>query len=284
MSVVGVDEGGGNLEPLPEGQERLRLQSFLHGLPASVLAEKLMQMADSNFEIERELQCWRRASLVVCDPAELEAIVGGMLRPGPRYIQLGEGREYVRRGEAVLPLLRQTCARDAQAAVTLGGHALRRAWELSQEADDSYGEFGELCQAIGAEWLRCLQVAGTQPAAFGQTYLQLVLDDPCESFDTKAAEAAMGDAACQEMRQALQQRWRAAKDALRLELERWEEKQARRKGRYAGPPPRPDSTLSQLQRLHREQLEAAGDIDGTLAMLREDLSRPDAHACVIGFL
>jgi hypothetical protein len=39
-----------------------------------------------------------------------------------------------------------------------------------------------------------------------------------------------------------------------------------------------------LQRLHREQLEAAGDINGTLAMPREDLSRPDAHACAIGFL
>ncbi|WP_157269023.1 DUF6880 family protein [Azohydromonas aeria] len=283
MSAVDVSQAG-DLEPLPEVQERLRLQSFLQGLPASVLAEKLMQMADSDFEIERELQCWRRASEVTCKPAELEAIADGMLRPGRHYIKLGEGRGYVRRGEAVLPLLRQTCVRDAQAAVQLGGHALRRAWELSQEADDSYGEFGELCQAIGAEWLRCLQAAGPQPATFGRTYLHLVLDDPYESFDTAAAEAAMGEAACQEMRRALQQRWRAAKDALLLEIEQWEEKQARRKGRYAGPAPRPDSALSQLERLHREQLEAAGDIDGILAVLHEDLCRPDAHACVIGFL
>jgi hypothetical protein len=207
------------------------------------------------------LQCWRRASEVACDPAELEAIVDAMLRPGRRYIQLGEGREYVRRGEAVLPLLRQTCARDAQAAVTLGGQTLRRAWELSQEADDSYGEFGKLCQAIGAEWLRCLQAAGAQPAAFGQTDLQLVLDDPYESFDTTAAEAAMGEAACQEMRRALQQRWRAAKDALLAEQARREEAKARRKGRYAGMAPQPDSKLEHLESLYMEQLKRWGNID-----------------------
>ncbi|WP_029000951.1 hypothetical protein [Azohydromonas australica] len=283
MSAEDVD-GAGGLEPLPEMQERSRLQAFLHGLPASVLAKKLMQMADSDFQVERELQCWRRASEVTCDPAELVAIADGMLEPGRHYIKLGEGREYVRRGEAVLPLLRQTRARDTQAAVTLGSHALRRAWELMNQADDSGDEFGELCRAIGAEWLACLQAAGPQPGAFGEAYLQLLLEDPVESFDPVAAETAMGEAARQGLRQALQRRWRAAKDALRAEQARWEEARARRKGRYAGLPPRSDINLCELQRMHLEQLERAGNIDGALAVLREDLTTPQGHGAVIGLL
>jgi tetratricopeptide (TPR) repeat protein len=274
-------DGAGDLEPLPEMQERRRLQAFLHGLPVSVLAEKLMQMADSDFQIERELQCWRRASEVTCDPTELEAIADGMLEPGRHYIKLGEGREYVRRGEAVLPLLRQTCARDAQVAVRLGGHALRRAWELMNQADDSGDEFGELCRAIGAEWVACVHAAGPQPGAFGETYLQLLLEDPIESFDPAAAETAMGEAARQGLRQALQRRWRAARDALRAEQVRWEEARARRKGRYTGLPPRPDSNLWQLERMH---LERSGDIEGALAVLRDDLATPQRHAAVVGFL
>jgi hypothetical protein len=276
--------GAGDLEPLPEMQERRRLQAFLHGLPASVLAEKLMQMADSDFQVERELQCWRRASEVTCNPVELEAIADGMPAPGRHYIKLGEGREYVRRGEAVLPLLRQTCSRDAQVAVRLGSHALRCAWELMEQADDSGDEFGELCRAIGAEWLLCLRAAVPQPGAFGETYLQLLLDDPIESFDTVTAEAAMGEAARQGLRRALQQRWRAAKDALRAEQARWDEAKARRKGRYAGLLPRADINLCQLQRMHLEQLKSSDDIDGVLAVLREDLATPQGHAEVVGFL
>ena len=220
-------------------------------------------MADSDFEIERELHFWRRASEATCDPAELEAIVDGMLEPGRHYIKLGEGRGYVRRGEAVLPLLRQTCARDAQVAVKLGGHALRRAWELMNQADDSGDEFGELCRAIGAEWLACLHAAGPQPGAFGETYLQLRLEDPIESFDPGVAETAMGEVARQRLRQELQQRWRVAKDALRAEQARWEEAKARRKGRYAGLAPRPDSNLGQLEYLYVEQSKRWGDIDGS---------------------
>jgi tetratricopeptide (TPR) repeat protein len=280
VSTAGM-EGTGDLKTLPEMEERHRLEAFLHGLPASVLAEKLMQMADSDFAIARELQCWRRSSEVACDPAELEDIVARMLAPGRHYIKLGEGREYVRRGEAVLPLLRQTCARDAQVAVRLGGHALRRAWELMNQADDSGDEFGELCRAIGAEWVACVHAAGPQPGAFGETYLQLLREDPIESFDPAAAETAMGEAARQGLRQALQRRWRAARDALRAEQVRWEEARARRKGRYTGLPPRPDSNLWQLERMH---LERSGDIEGALAVLRDDLATPQRHAAVVGFL
>jgi hypothetical protein len=153
-----------------------------------------------------------------------------------------------------------------------------------EQADDSCDEFGELCRAIGAEWLLCLRAAGPQPGAFGETYLQLLLDDPIESFDTEAVEAAMGEAARQGLRQALQRRWRSAKDALRAEQVRWEEARARRKGRYAGLPPRPDINLCQLQRMHLEQLKSSGDIDGVLAVLREDLATPQGHAEVVGFL
>ena len=68
--------------------------------------------------------------------------------------------------------------------------------------------------AIGAEWLLALQAAGPRPAGFGDTYLQLRLEDPFGCFDAAAAEAALGDAARARFRHALAVRWREAKDAV----------------------------------------------------------------------
>lgn len=194
--------------------KRQALNDFLRDQSASTLADKLLALADRDHDISRELQQWRKASEATGDVAELKPLITDMLSPGRSFIAWDESHTYARRAEAVLPLLQQARTRNAMAATVLCLHALRRAWGVLQQADDSDGEIGELCQAIGDEWVASLQAAGAQPAAFGDTYLQVRLEDPFGCFDADAAEAAIGAPALGRYRRTLAERWRQAKDAV----------------------------------------------------------------------
>ena len=173
------------------------------------------------------------------------------------------------RAEAVLPLLAQARAQDPAGAVALCLHAMRRGWAVLMQADDSDGNIGGLIQAIGAEWVAALQRAGAQPAAFGDTYLQLLLDDPFGCFDTAAAEAAMGVSALTRYRKALAERWRQAKDATVAAKAEHDAQVAQTGTRRQRLPPierdtERDVRLWTLERMHLAQLDAMGDVDGAL--------------------
>jgi hypothetical protein len=179
----------------------------------------------------------------------------------------------VHRAEAVLPLLAQARAQDPAGAVALCLHAMRRGWAVLMQADDSDGNIGGLIQAIGAEWVAALERAGAQPAAFGDSYLQLLLDDPLGCFDTAAAEAAMGEPALTRYRQALAERWRHAKDATaatKAAAKAVHDALMTQAGaRRPRPPPierdtERDVRLWTLERMHLAQLDAMGDVDGAL--------------------
>lgn len=256
------------------------LRDFLHSRPAPALADKLLALAAQDRDLARELQQWQLAAEGDTDPAALQALVSKMLAPGRAFIDWDQSLAYVRRADAVLPLLQQARARDPEAALLLCQHALRRAWVVLQQADDSNGDIGGLCQALGAEWLLSLQAAGARPAAFGDTYLQLQLDDPFGCYDADAADAAIGKAAMARYRLALAERWRRAKDTM---LARRAAQAAGRK-RGAGADDTSEPGLWTLERLHLAQLERAGQVDEMLALLREDLSEPPMHSGVIELL
>jgi uncharacterized Zn finger protein len=269
--------------------KRRALHDFLHGQAAPTLADKLLAFADRDSDLSRELQQWRKVSEVGQgndEPADLKPLITEMLSPGRGFIAWNESYIYVRRAEAVLPLLQQARARDAAGAATLCLHALRRTWGVLEQADDSDGEIGGLCQAIGAEWVASLQAAGPQPESFGDTYLQLQLDDPFGCFDSAAAEAAIGAPAMARYQRAVAERWRQAKDAVLALKAEHAAKVANRKGRapvYESTSER-EMRLWTLERLHLAQLERTGQVDEALSVLREDLSKPHAHHQVIAFL
>lgn len=281
-------------KPVPSGVRRARtaeekrqaLHDFLHGQEIATLADKLLAFADRDHDISRELQQWRKAREESNAPADLKPLVSEMLAPGRGFIAWNESASYVWRAEAVLPLLQQARAHDAHAAAELCLHALRRTWGVLQQADDPGGDIGELCQAIGAEWVLSLQAAGPQKATFGDTYLQAQLEDPFGCFDAAAAEAAVGEPAMARYRSAIAERWRQAKDAVLALKAGHAAKLANRKGRapaYEETSGR-DMNLWTLERLHLAQLEATGRVDEALAVLREDLSDAHAHSQVISHL
>ena len=269
--------------------KRQALHDFLHGQKAATLADKLIAIADRDNDISRELQQWRKVSEVSGEnqePADLKPLITEMLSPGRGFIAWNESYSYVRRAEAVLPLLQQARDRDAAVAATLCLHALRRTWGVLEQADDSDGEIGGLCQAVGAEWVASLQAAGAQPARFGDTYLQLQLDDPFGCFDSAAAEAAIGDAAMARYQRAVAERWRQAKDAVLALKAEHAAKVASRKGRATvyEQTTEQEMRLWTLERLHLAQLERSGQVDEALSVLREDLSDAHAHHRVVDFL
>lgn len=269
-----------------ELDKRQALKDFLLDQAASTLTDKLLAFADRDHDISRELQQWRKASQVTGEVAELKPLITDMLSPGRGFIAWDESHAYARRAEAVLPLLQQARTRDAMATTVLCLQALRRVWNVLQQADDSDGEIGELCQAIGAEWVASLQAAGAQPAAFGDTYLQVQLEDPFGCFDAAVVEAAIGEPAFDRYRRAVAEHWRQAKDAMLAMKAEHAAKVAARKGR-ATPYERTterELSLWTLERLHLAQLENAGQVDEMLAVLREDLSEASAHSQVVSFL
>lgn len=302
VALVWRDRLGGHAEtveaparsPAPGGARRARtasekrqdLHDFLHGQQAATLADRLLGLADQDHHIARELQQWRKAGALGKNPAEHVALINDMLAPGRDFIAWGESASYLRHAEAVLPLLQQARSHDPASAAVLCLHALRRSWDALQQADDSDGEIGGLCEAIGAEWLLSLRAAGPQRADFGDGYLQLQLDDPIDSFDSAAVEATIGEPALARYRVALAERWRQAKSAVQALQAEHAAKVAKGRGRAPAHDKvgLHDLKLWTLERLHLAQLQATGQVDEALAVLREDLSEGNAHHRVIDFL
>jgi nitroreductase len=263
---------------------RKALEEFLRSQPAPVLAEKLIDLAESYHEIARELQAWQLATRA--QPEDLKPLVSEILAPGRQFIPLHEVPAYIRAAAAVLPVLQRERARDATAAAALSLHALRRAWAAMMHADDSNGEIGDLSRAIATEWIAALKGAGAQPPSFGDTYLRAQLEDPFGCFDERAAEGAMGAAALGRYRSVLAAEWRQAKDAVLALKAARPARGATRRRRAVDWLQRDESEtrLGSLERLHLAQLECAGDVDGVLSVLREDLSEAHKFGAVTSFL
>lgn len=170
--------------------------------------------------------------------------------------------------------------------MALTQHAMRRTWAAFQQVDDSYGNVGELCRSVAARWVKAVQANGPQPAAFGAAYLKLRLDDPFGCFDTDAVEAAMGAAALTRFRQKLHEAWRKAKDDV---LAHRQSAGGRPASKYMAAlhdvhSLSDSAQLFTLEWMHLQQLEAQGDIEAALAVVKEDLNTGTDHVRVVQFL
>ncbi len=240
------------------------LRSFLKAQDASALADKLIELGERDSGVQRELQQWRKIVAAKANPDDLKALVGEILGSGRGFLDWRESREYRVRAWAVIPVLQRAREQNAQSAIALTLHALRRSWAVLENADDSNGDIGDVCRAIGAEWVAAIAAAGAQPAAFGDSYLKVMVEDPFGAFDSDAVEAAMGTPALSRYRTLLAAEWQKAAAAQAPDGG------SEGKGGRSRPTFISESyiRMKTLERLHMRQLEAAGDHAGVLAMLR----------------
>ncbi len=271
--------------PRKAGTDRLDdLRRFLASRDAPTLAAKLMELAADDGRIARDLKRWQTLTMAAARHDQLKPAITELLRRRGAFIAWDECRAYVRQAEAVLPLLREAIARDPIDALSLCLHALRLAWKVVEGADDSDGALGDLCQRIGAEWLSALRAAGPRPAKFGDTYLQIVLDDPIGCFDPFAAEEALGSLALARYRSVLAGRWRAAKDAVLAIRATRSGSAAAKRQQVREHASDAEIALWPLERLHLDQLEAAGLVDDVIAVLKEDLATARAWVVLAAYL
>lgn len=265
---------------------RQALHDFLRAQSVATLADKLIDIAERDRDTERELQLWQKTMQLDDRPEDIKSLITTTLSIGRDFLHYREVFTWVRRAAGILPVLQRVRERDAQAALGLCLHALRRGWAALQQADDSNGEIGGLCEAIAREWLAALQRAGIQPAAFGETYLRMQLEDPFGSFARLTAEQAMGAVALNRYRTALAKQWREVKDQV---LARKAERAANNSNQQRSMlswshRDELDSQLWTLERLHLEQLQEMGDGEAALAVLREELTEPGHYSAVTQFL
>jgi hypothetical protein len=233
------------------------LHDFLHAQDSATLADKLLELADRHAVLATELRRWHRLSSAQADPGVLEQTILDLLAPPEHYLDPGDVMNYVEQARSTLPLLQQLYAEDSAAAIALCIEGLQLGWQAYENSADDEYEIGSWCETLGEELAEMLQAAGPQPAAFGDTYLALVLADGYGSVSQDECEAAIGPAALARFRQALAERWRG---------------------------PRTDRQFWKIDQLHLEQLEKSGQIDAVVAVLRE--RRQDATGCsrLVSFL
>ncbi len=117
----------------------------------------------------------------------------------------------------------------------------------------------------------------------------MLLDEPFGCFDKAAAEAALGATALARFRKSLSARWREAKDGMVAERAEHAARLAevlakKRRTPYVERDRELSSRLWTLEHMHLRQLEAQGDLEGALAVMRDDLSEPRAYHAITEFL
>lgn len=255
------------------------LRDFLHAQPATVLADKLLEWADLLPELRRELRAWQALAEVAHDPASLKKAVTELLALRG-FLEWRQCAAWAQGARRVLELLDETLARgEARTALQLAAQALRRLFAVLQQADDSDGEIGGLCEEVGERWVAALRALGPQPAAFGEQYAKLREDEVFEAISHKAAVEAMGPAAARRYGQLLRERWEAALAAAR-EARAGTGAEARRR-RHDPEAEAAESRLRAAQWRYLDHLRTEGEAEEALRVLRADLHDASDHVSLI---
>ena len=270
-------------------QNAVLLAQFLKSQSSAVLAERLLEMANHDSTVQRQLHSWRKSSVRTDDPAKIKLLITQIMATGKSFLEWRESIPYVNRAREVLKLLDKEIRTNPAGAVPLCMHALKRCWVAMEHADDSDGSIGIFSNEIGAQLNRAIDAAGPQTAKFAEPFLQFLLDDDYGSFDHAAALASIGSTALTQFRKSVAEQWR---DALQAYRESSKQNGARTDqdrlfDRMSGlwdETRRLESRMKRLQALHQHQLEVQEDTGAVIDLLKTDLSSSYYYEKLIKYL
>lgn len=283
------------------------LEAFVRGQGADALAERMLAWAQAWPDVRRDLLTWMQTAQAQADPAAAKKAVTQILSVRG-FLDWRGSSAYARQATKVLDLLDSSLQTDPTLALKLTEQAYKRLHAVMHQADDSGGEIGDVCKAVGGRWLQAVKALGPHPAAFGDRYLELRADEIFDAIGHDQAVKAMGPAATDRYGQRLREAWeqalaRQAAHQAEAALKRAEAQAlaaAKAATRGRRPPAEklptlldrveaerrdhgPDSVWS--TQLHYEShLRSAGDHDELLRVLRTRLQDPYDHLKLVQHL
>lgn len=163
-------------------RNRDALRAFVQSQPAATLADKLWPWAEGNRQLMAELKAWATQAQAQDDPAALKSAITDLLRDRHDFLDWRESGIYATRAAKVLDWIKPWLERDAQAALDLCEHALRRLYKVAEYADDSRGEIGDLAQGLMLLFIDAVE-AVQPPAKWLDRWLDLMKCDPWDLWN-----------------------------------------------------------------------------------------------------
>lgn len=171
------------------------LQAFLHGRPAAELADRLLAWAARDRHLSAQLKAWQARHELAANPAGWKPALDAALRKTRDFYDPADCRAYARRGDMLLPVLRDLVQLDPAAAREACVRALQCIFRVGEDADDSGGHIGDLMHRIHAvliEALRAAPPAGRAARRWLRTWFELQDCDPWGLWGDEAMLAAAG--------------------------------------------------------------------------------------------
>jgi hypothetical protein len=236
------------------------VRAFLESRPAAELAGRLVAWAARDRTLAAELKAWRAREQAGADPSAWKEAINAALRKTRSFYGVADSGAYARQGHELVPLLQALVRRDTASAREACVLALRRIFQVSEQADDSNGTIGDLLHAVHAVLLDALRAdppTGAAAQRWLRTWVVLQERDPWGLWDDQAMIDAAGPAVL-----ALYSRHVARE---------WEDWLARHRQGGETDADDGDGKRWQLRSRYLADRRHAGDSDAVLAALRADL-------------
>lgn len=191
-----------------QARNRDTLRAFFQNQPAATLAEKLWAWAEGDRHLMADLKAWATQAQAQDDPAALKSAITDLLRDRHDFLDWRESGIYAARAAQVLDWIKPWLEQDAQAALDLCEHALRRLYKVAEHADDSSGEIGDLAGSLMNLFTDAVE-AVQPPAKWLDRWFDLMKSDPWGLWNEFRVLSVAGSAVRQRYAELAQEQWLA---------------------------------------------------------------------------
>lgn len=268
------------------------MKQFVQHRSAPELAQRLWAWAEADSDFMAELKAWAAQAAVVASPkaaanaVNLKSAISDLLA-SPDFISWREAASYAHRAAKVLPLIQAVLASDPVQALALCDHALRCLFKVSEDADDSGGDIGDVMQTLIALLLRCLKAA-PPPGAWVEDWFAMMKADPWGVWSENDVLDVAGDAVRASYSQRVANDWQAwvarhpPVDAAASPGVKPKVQPAQQGARLPVHVPY-DAERVTLHRRYLDDLKRQGETGTALAFMQANLTGADAHSELVKY-
>ncbi|GGY05121.1 SWIM zinc finger family protein [Paludibacterium paludis] len=175
--------------------------------PAERLAEWLIQLAEDDRGVARQLRFW--LSQANGSPKQrrdaLAALIGR-----PRFRDYRQSLEYARRLQSVEPMIRERLEQDdPREAAELADWAIRKLVRIMEESDDSAGAIGEEIRMLSRVFVEACRQGGLVGEELAERLVQRALEDDYDFYPVEALVPLLDEAGLARYGRLVRKAWEA---------------------------------------------------------------------------